>query len=108
MESKGNVADRFRLNYLKKSYPSIPLSLLQEILSDRDPDVRAQALHSLIKFRSPVLSPLLKKYLKDDDTRVRIAPLRGLFKYQGKIDQNILLQLLRDDSTWVRRKVATL
>ena len=94
--------------YLEKSYPSIPLSLLQEILSDRDPDVRAQALHSLIKFRSPVLSPLLKKYLKDGDPRVRIAALRGMFQYQEKIDQNILLQFLSDESTWVRRKVATL
>ena len=94
--------------YLEKSYPSIPMSLLQEILSDRDPDVRAQALHSLIKFRSPVLSPLLKKYLKDGDPRVRIAALRGMFQYQEKIDQNILLQFLSDESTWVRRKVATL
>ena len=94
--------------YLEKSYPSIPLSLLQEILSDRDPDVRAQALHSLIKFRSPVVCPLLKKYLKDGDPKVRIAALRGMFQYQEKIDQNILLQFLSDESTWVRRKVATL
>ena len=94
--------------YLEKSYPSIPLSLLQEILSDRDPDVRAQALRSLIKFRSPIVSPLLKKYLKDGDARVRIVALRGMFKFQQKIDLNILLQFLSDESTWVRRKVATL
>ena len=70
--------------YLEKSYPSIPMSLLQEILSDRDPEVRAQALHSLIQFRSPIVSPLLKKYLKDNDPRVRMAALRGMFQYQGK------------------------
>jgi HEAT repeat protein len=94
--------------YLEKSYPSIPLSLLQEILSDRDPDVRAQALRSLIKFRSPIVSPLLKKYLKDGDAKVRIAALRGMFQFQEKIDLNIFLQFLSDESTWVRRKVATL
>jgi HEAT repeat protein len=94
--------------YLEKSYPSIPLSLLQEILSDRDPDVRAQALRSLVKFRSPVVSPLLKKYLKDRDSRVRIAALRGMFQFQEKIDLNIFIQFLSDESAWVRRKVATL
>jgi HEAT repeat protein len=94
--------------YLEKSYPSIPLSLLQEILSDRDPDVRAEALRSLIKFKSPIVSPLLKKYLKDSDPRVRIAALRGMFQYQEKIHLNILLQSLNDESTWVRRKIATL
>ena len=94
--------------YLEKSYPSIPLSLLQEILSDQDPDVRAQALHSLVKFRSPIISPLFKKYLKDSDPRVRIAALRGMFQYQERIDLNIFLQFLSDESAWVRRKVATL
>jgi len=94
--------------YLEKSYPSIPLSLLQEILSDRDPDVRVQALRSLTKFRSPIVSPLLKKYLKDTDPRVRIAALRGMFQYQERIDLNIFLQFLSDESSWVRRKVATL
>jgi len=94
--------------YLEKSYPSIPLSLLQEILSDRDPDVRSQALRSLIKFRSPIVPPLLRKYLRDSDPGVRIAALRGMFQFQEKIDLNIFLQFLSDDSTWVRRKVATL
>ena len=94
--------------YLEKSYPSIPLSLLQEILSDRDPDVRSQALRSLIKFRSPIVPPLLRKYLKDTDPRVRIAALRGMFQYQERIDLNIFLQFLSDESSWVRRKVATL
>jgi HEAT repeat protein len=94
--------------YLEKSYPSIPMSLLQEILSDKDPGVRSQALRSLIKFRSPIVSPLLKKYIKDNDPGVRIAALRGMFQDQGKIDMNILLQFLSDDSSWVRRKVATL
>lgn len=94
--------------YLEKSYPAIPISLLQEILSDRDPEVRAEALRSLIKFRSSVVSLLLKKYLKDNDSRVRIAALRGMFQNQEKIDLNMLLQFLSDDSVWVRRKVATL
>ncbi|MBP1699921.1 MAG: lyase domain protein repeat-containing protein [Deltaproteobacteria bacterium] len=94
--------------YLEKSFPSIPLSLLQEILSDRDPDVRAQALRALVKFRNPIVSPLLKKYLKDSDSRVRIAALRGMFQFQEKIDLNIFIQFLSDESTWVRRKLATL
>lgn len=94
--------------YLEKSYPAIPISLLQEILSDRDPEVRAEALRSLVKFRNPIVSPLLRKYLRDSDPRVRIAALRGMFQYQEKIDLNILLQFLSDDSTWVRRKLATL
>src|SRR4030066_1166166 len=94
--------------YLEKSYPSIPMSLLQEILSDRDPDVRVQVLRSLIKFRSPIVSPFFKKYLKDSNPKVRIAALRGMFQYQEKIDLNLLLQFLSDESTWVRRKVATL
>ncbi len=94
--------------YLEKSYPSIPLSVLHEILSDRDPNVRAEALRSLIKFRSPIISPLLKKYLKDSDPRVRITALQGMFQYQEKMDPNILLQCLSDESTWVRRKMATL
>lgn len=94
--------------YLEKTYPSVPLTVLQEILSDRDPGVRAEALQSLIKFRGAVVSPLLKKYLKDSDPRVRITALRGMFQSQKKIDANILLQCLSDESTWVRRKVATL
>ncbi len=94
--------------YVEKSYPSIPLSLLQEILSDRDPEVRVQVLRSLIKFRNPIVSPLLKKYFKDSDSRVRIAALRGMFQYQERIDLNIFLQFLSDESSWVRRKVATL
>ena len=94
--------------YLEKSYPSIPLSLLQEFLSDQEPEVRAEALHCLIKFRGPIVSPLLKKHLKDSDPKVRMTALRGMFQYQEKIDLNILLQFLSDESTWVRRKVATL
>ena len=94
--------------YLEKSFPSIPMSLLQEILSDEDPEVRAQALRSLIKFRNPIVSSLLKKHLKDSDPKVRIAALRGIFQHQEKIELNILLQLLSDQSSWVRRKVATL
>jgi HEAT repeat protein len=94
--------------YLERSYPSIPMSILQEILTDRDPKIRAQVLCFLIKFRSPILAPLLKKYLRDSDPRVRISALRGMFQYQEKIDLNLLLQFLSDDSPWVRRKVATL
>ncbi len=94
--------------YLEKHYPSIPVTLLQEILSDRDPDVRVEALRSLVQFKSPTVSSLLKKYLKDGDPRVRMTALRGLFQYQEKIDLNIFLQFLSDESSWVRRKVATL
>ena len=94
--------------YLEKSFPAIPISLLQEILSDEDPDIRAEALHSLIRFRNPIVSTLLKKHLKDSDPKVRIAALRGIFQQQEKIELNILLQLLSDPSSWVRRKVATL
>jgi len=94
--------------YLEKSYPAIPVSILQEILSDPDAEVRAEALRSLIKFRSPIVAPLLKKYLRDNDPRVRIAALRGVFQYQEKLDLSILVQFLSDESTWVRRKVATL
>ncbi len=94
--------------YLKKSYPSMPVALLQEILADRDPEVRVEALHFLIKCGNPVVSPLLKKHLKDSDPRIRMAALRGLFQYQEKMDLNIFLQFLSDESTWVRRKVATL
>jgi len=94
--------------YLEKSFPSIPVSFLQEILSDEDSEVRAQALRSLIKFRNPIVSSLLKKHLKDSDPKVRIAALRGIFQHQEKIELNILLQLLSDQSSWVRRKVATL
>jgi HEAT repeat protein len=94
--------------FLEKTYPSIPMSLLQEILSDKDPEVRVQTLRSLIRFRSPIIIPLLKKHLKDSDPRVRITALRGAFQHQEKIDMNLLLQFLSDESTWVRRKVATL
>jgi len=94
--------------YLEKSFPAIPMSLLQEILSDEDSEVRAQALRSLIKFRNPIVSSMLKKHLKDSDPKVRIAALRGIFQHQEKIELNILLQLLSDQSSWVRRKVATL
>jgi HEAT repeat protein len=94
--------------YLEKSYPSIPLALLQEFLSDQEPEMRVEALLCLIKFRSPIVLPLLKKHLKDSDPKVRITALRGMFQYQEKIDLNILLQFLSDESTWVRRKVATL
>ncbi|HUL38023.1 MAG TPA: HEAT repeat domain-containing protein [Thermodesulfobacteriota bacterium] len=94
--------------YLEKSYPAIPISILQEILSDPDAEVRAEALRCLIKFRNPIVAPLLKKYLKDNDPRVRIATLRAMFQHQEKLDLNVLLQFLSDESTWVRRKIATL
>jgi len=94
--------------YLEKSFPAIPMSLLQEILSDEDPEIRVQALRSLIKFRNPIICSLLKKHLKDSDPDVRIAALRGIFQQQEKIELNILVQLLSDQSSWVRRKVATL
>jgi len=94
--------------YIEKKYPSLSVSPLQEILSDSDPDVRVQALRSLIRLRSPIVSPFFKKYLKDRSPKVRIAALRGVFQYKEKIDLNLLLQFLSDESSRVRRKVATL
>ncbi|MFB3885930.1 MAG: HEAT repeat domain-containing protein [Thermodesulfobacteriota bacterium] len=94
--------------YLEKSFPSIPMSVLQEVLSDRDPEVRAHALRSFVRFRSPIAPSFLKRYLKDSDPQVRIAALRGMFQYQKKIDLNFFLPFLSDESSWVRRKVATL
>jgi HEAT repeat protein len=96
------------IQYLGKCDPSIAVPLLQEILSDRNPGVRAQAISTLIRFRNPAVIPLLKKYLKDSDPRVRIAALRGVFKHRERMDLNLLLQFLSDGSPWVRRKVATL
>lgn len=94
--------------YIEKKYPSLSVSVLQEILSDSDPDIRAQALRSLIQFRSPIVSPFFKKYLKDSSPKVRIEALRGVFQYKEKIDLNLLLQFLSDESSRVRQKVATL
>jgi HEAT repeat protein len=94
--------------YLEKSFPSIPMSLFQEIMSDGEAEVRAQALRSFIKFKSPIVPSFLKRYLKDNNPQVRITALRGMFQYQKKIDLNFFLQFLSDESSWVRRKVATL
>jgi HEAT repeat protein len=93
---------------LEKLIPSIPVPLLQEMVSDPDAEVRAQAISSLTKFRSPAIIPFLKKCLKDEDPRVRMTALRGIFYQSEKMDLNILLQLLSDESPWIRRKVATL
>jgi HEAT repeat protein len=96
------------IQYLEKCELSIALPLLQDILSDRDAGVRAQALNALIKLRNPVVPSLVKKYLKDKDPSVRVAALRAMFQMGEKIDLNILLQFLDDESPWVRQKVATL
>jgi HEAT repeat protein len=93
---------------LERMDASIALPLLQEALSDQDSDVRAQALLSLTKFRSPDLKPLIKKFLRDSSPKVRIAALRGIFQFEEGVDLNILLQLLSEESLWVRRKMATL
>lgn len=93
---------------LEKLIPSIPVPLLQEMVSDQDSEVRAQAVSSLTKFRSPAIAPFLKRCLKDEDPKVRMTALRGLFYQSEKIDLNILLQLLSDESPWIRRKLATL
>lgn len=94
--------------YLEKSHLSITLPLLQEILSDPDATVRAEALSTLITFNSPIVSPFLKKHLRDPDPMVRIVALRGIFRFKEKMDLNLLMQFLSDESPWVRRKVATL
>ncbi len=94
--------------YLEKSHLSIAMPLLQEILSDPDASVRAEALSTLIAFGSPVVSPFLKKHLKDPAPRIRMVALQGMFRFKEKMDLNLLMQFLSDDSPWVRRKVATL
>ncbi len=94
--------------YLEKSHLSITMPLLQEILSDPDSGVRAEALSTLITFGSPIVSPFLKKYLRDPDPAVRMVALRGMFRFKERMDLNLLMQFLSDESPWVRRKVATL
>jgi HEAT repeat protein len=96
------------IQFLENVDPSVAFPLLQENLSDRNPDVRAQVILSLIKQRTPDVNPLLKKHLKDSSPKVKIAALRGIFRYGEGVDLNILLQLLSDESPRVRRKMATL
>ena len=88
-----------------------PLSLFlffKSNLSDRNPEVRAQAILTLIKQGTPDVAPLLKKYLRDSSPKVKIAALRGIFRYGEGVDLNLLIQLLSDESPQVRRKMATL
>jgi len=94
--------------YLENSHLCIEMPLLQEILSDSDSGIRAEALSILIAFGNSIISPFLKKYLKDPDPRVRMVALRGMFHLKEKLDLNLLMHLLSDDSPWVRRKLATL
>lgn len=94
--------------YLEKSHLSITMPLLQEILSDSDPGVRAEALSSLIQFGNRIVSPLLKKHLRDDDPIVRMLALKGMFQFKEKMDLNLFMQFLSDPVPRVRRKVATL
>jgi len=94
--------------YLEQSHLSIAMPLLQEILSDSDSRVRAEALSTLIAFGNPIVSPFLKKHLRDPDPRVRMVALKGMFQFKEKMDLNLLMQFLSDDSSWVRRKLATL
>ena len=96
------------VQYLEKADPSVAIPLLQEILSDRNPDVRAQLLLTLMRLKVPDLDLLLKRCLKDSSPKVKIVALRGLFQSQEGVDLNILLQLMSDESPWVRRKMATL
>ncbi|MGQ9508046.1 MAG: HEAT repeat domain-containing protein [Thermodesulfobacteriota bacterium] len=94
--------------YIEKSNLSINLPILQEILEDKDPGVRAQALSSLIRLGNPIISPFLKRHLKDNDEKVRRVALKGLFQIKEKIDIHLLKPLLNDESPWVRRKMATM
>jgi len=64
---------------------SIAIPLIQEILLDQDPDVRAEGLYSLMKLKIHREHPP-KKNLKDSDPKARIAALRGLFKHGERID----------------------
>jgi HEAT repeat protein len=94
--------------FLGQCDPSVAIPILQEVLSDQDPDVRAEGLCSLMRWEDPIVIPLLKKHLRDSDPKVRVTALRGLFKYGEGVDPNVLLQFMSDDSAGVRRKVATL
>ncbi len=96
------------IQFLENLAPAVALPLLQEMLSDQNPDVRARTILTLIRQRIPDLNPLLKKFLKDSSPEVKIAALRGVFQYGEGVDLNILLQLLSDESPRVRRKMATL
>jgi HEAT repeat protein len=93
---------------LEKADPVIALPLLQGMLTDRNPEVRVQGLHSLVAVQDPSVFDLIKKYSKDGDPRMRLAVLRGLFKQRKRIDLNLLQPFLSDESPWVRRKLATL
>lgn len=94
--------------YLEKSHLSITLPLLQEILSDPDGEVRAEALSTLIMFDNPTITPFLKKHLKDPDPTVRMVALKGMFRFKEKMDIHLLMQFLNDESPWLRRKLAIL
>ena len=48
------------IRYLGYSDPSVAIPLLQEMLSDHDPDVRAEALSSLMNFQDSNIGPLLR------------------------------------------------
>jgi HEAT repeat protein len=92
--------------YLEKTYPSIPMSVLQEMLSDRDSNVRVRVLRSLMRFRSPIVSPVLSKQLRDRDPAVRITCPPWHVQYHEN-DLNLLLQFLTMNFLG-KRKVATL
>lgn len=96
------------VQYLGRADPSVAIPLLQETLSDQDPEVRTQAILALTEFKDPEVNRLLKKHLKDSSPKVKIAALRGIFQLREMVDLNILFQLMSDESPWVRRKMATL
>jgi len=70
--------------YLEQSHLSIAMPLLQEILSDSDSGVRAEALSTLITFGNPIVSPFLKKHLRDPDPEVSMVALRGMFQFKRR------------------------
>ena len=93
---------------LEKAAPGIALPLLQEILTDGNPEVRVQGVHSLVTFSDPSVFDLIRRYSQDEDPRMRVAVLRGMFKQKERIDVNLLQPFVSDQSPWVRRKLATL
>ena len=99
---------RLAIDSLQNAEPSAAIPLLQESLSDRNPEVRAGAILALVRLKDPNVSGVLKKYLKDSSPSVKIAALRGIFQLQEGVDHNLLLQLMSDASPRVRRKMATL
>lgn len=79
---------------------------LYPIVQDDEPDVRAQALISLINLNNKESIYLFKAALNDENARVRMAAIRGLQKLTGKSTSQFLSLALNDESAEVREITA--